>query len=60
MADKLKRNLYVKFGKDVIKLPRDLALLSIALGDLKSVGYKGDLYLDSQLTKSVGNISEFS
>lgn len=58
-SDKLKFHLYVKFGKDVIKLPKDVALLMIALNDLKRAGYKGDLYTDTKLTKSIGTIDTF-
>lgn len=56
---KLKHDVFVPFGDGTLKLPRDLALLQIALHDLQASGYIGDLYADEDLSESLGNIDEW-
>lgn len=42
-----------------MQLPRDLALLNVALRELKASGYIGDLYADEDLSESLGNIDDW-
>ena len=56
---KLKHDVFVPFGDGTLKLPRDLALLNVALRELKASGYIGDLYTDEDLSESLGNIDDW-
>lgn len=58
-VQRLNHNVFVQFGDGTMQLPRDLALLNVALRELKAFGYIGDLYADEDLSESLGNIDDW-
>lgn len=51
--------LYMRFGGDILKLPRDPYLLRVALLDIKSSGLGSQpLYRDAKCTKYATKVSD--
>ena len=53
-----KHQLYAPWGKDVLRLPEDPVMLSVALAELLSVGYDGYLYHDEKFKEPAGKVRE--